>query len=139
MTKGKSNTKGASGPARSGGGITSNKLVKVTTVHGSRDTKMVAPTAAAHIGRSVGNHASEAGGKTLQRPNVPLYKPTRDAAPLGNEVAKNVGRGAPGAGRILHGQSGSQGQHGPANQGSPMPGQGGPGGPAGFGFKGPGR
>jgi hypothetical protein len=65
-----------------------------------------------NIGRSVGNHASEGGGKTLQRPSVPLYAPTKAAVPMGNEVAKNVGRGHPGAGRTVH-ATGSQGQHGP--------------------------
>jgi hypothetical protein len=40
--------------------------------------------------------------------------------PLGNEVAKNVGRGGAGTGRKLYGQSGSQQQYG-APEGKPAP------------------
>jgi hypothetical protein len=40
--------------------------------------------------------------------------------PLGNQVALNVGKGGPGAGRTIH-TRGSQGHHGPANPGSSPP------------------
>jgi hypothetical protein len=39
---------------------------------------------------------------------------------FGNELATNVGKGGPGTGRTLYGQSGLQGQHGPV-AGSPRP------------------
>jgi hypothetical protein len=41
--------------------------------------------------------------------------------PFGNQVALNVKGGGPGTGRTLHGQSGTQGTHGPTNPGSPRP------------------
>jgi hypothetical protein len=108
------------GPARSGGGATMNKNVRPPIRTGSPRQRNVTPDGAASIGRSVGNHASEGaegGGYTTKRPNAPLYVEARAPVPLGNEVALNVGRGGPGAGRVVH-QSGSQGQHGPAVQGS---------------------
>lgn len=138
MSKSKSNTSGAKAPARSGGGATMNKNVRVPIRSGSPNIKKANPDVVSNIGRSIGNHSSEGGGKTTQRPNQPLYQETKDRAPLGNQLVNNVGAGGPGAGRILHGQSGSQGQHGPVNPGGPglprTPG----GGPGGFGFTGKG-
>jgi hypothetical protein len=46
------------------------------------------------------------------------------SVPLGNELAKNVGKGGPGAGRTLYGQCGTQGTHGPVNPGATRPGAG---------------
>jgi hypothetical protein len=122
-----------------GGGVNSKKHVKTPVKYGSPMTRKVNVDVASNIGRSVGNHASDAaGGKDTVRPNQPMYKPTKAmGSGLGNEMAKNVGRGGPGAGRILHGQSGSQGTHDAVNPGSspniPLSSSGGPGG---FGFKG---
>jgi len=134
------NTRGASGPARSGGGATSNKLVKPTVRGGPSSTKIVSVSAAGSIGRAKGDHVGTSGGKTVARPKDPLIQGTRSQVPSGNAVALNVGKGGPGAGRVLHGQAGSQSQHGPANQGSTggspfLPGGSGRG-PGSFGFKG---
>ena len=106
--------------AKSGGGPLMNKNVKVTPTGGSPNTRKVSVSGAAHIGRSVGNHAE--GGKTLQRNDPPLYQPAKAATGMGNEIAKNVGRGGVGTGRINHGPSGSQGTHGNVNPGIPTPG-----------------
>ncbi len=43
--------------------------------------------------------------------------PAGGGVKLGNEVALNVGKGGPGAGRSVH-RTGSQGTHGPVNPGS---------------------
>jgi hypothetical protein len=51
-----------------------------------------------------------------------LHNPAKDfqPVPFGNEVALNVKGGGPGAGRTLHGQSGTQGCHGkPASGNAP--------------------
>ena len=47
----------------------------------------------------------------------PNFNPVRQ----GNEIALNVGRGGPGAGRTLYGQAGSQGTYGATNPGNPRP------------------
>jgi hypothetical protein len=102
--------------SHNGGGRTP---VKVGVRTGPPNTKVVSPSGAAHIGRSVGNHAEN---KTTSRPPTPLVTGTKPQVPLGNAVALNVGRGGPGKGYVNHGPSGSQGQHGPAVQGStPQP------------------
>jgi hypothetical protein len=100
----------------SGGGAKS-KLV--TTAHGSSMTRKVSPDAVSNIGLSKGNHVTGGGGRETNRPAVPLYAPAQAPCCLGNEVAKNVGRGGPGAGRTVH-PSGSQMQHGPV-AGTPAP------------------
>jgi hypothetical protein len=38
---------------------------------------------------------------------------------MGNSVALNVGKGGVGTGRVLYGQCGSQGTHGPTAPGNP--------------------
>jgi hypothetical protein len=149
--------KGSSGKPGSGGGLQSNKYVKAEHVGGSSQTRQVPPTAAAHIGRQVGDHSMDGSGKPMQRNDPSLYSPTRDFGNHGNEVAKNVGRGGPGTGRTVHAK-GSQAYYGNpenhpgtinadrsisppgSNQGSsvptrPMGSPQGGGGPGGFGFK----
>jgi len=121
--------------AKSGGGATMNKVRSVGVRAGPPSTKVISVSAAASIGRSKGNHVGSGGGKTVTRPADPLVQGTRPQVPMGNAVALNVGKGGPGKGYVLHGQSGSQSQHGPARQpeGGSAPTQSGPGS---FGFKG---
>jgi hypothetical protein len=72
------------------------------------------------IGESMGNHITES-RKVLR--NVPqAVFDGRAAIPsrLGNEIATNVGRGGPGAGRVVH-RSGSQQTWGSVNPGNPPP------------------
>jgi hypothetical protein len=104
------------GQSGSGGGAKS-KLV--TTAHGSPLTRKVSPDAVANIGLSKGSHVTEKGGREVTRPATPLYSSAAAPCCLGNEIAKNVGRGAPGAGRTVY-ASGSQMQHGPVNPGMPQ-------------------
>ena len=126
-------SKSMSGKARSGGGATMNKNVKVGVRSGPPATKIISPSAASNIGLSKGNHAMDKG--TVKRPADPLVKGTASQVPSGNAKALAVGRGGPGADRIVH-KTGSQAQHGPvrfgAPESAPTPG----GGPGGFGFKG---
>jgi hypothetical protein len=110
---------GAKGPARSGGGPNMNKNVRPPIKTGPSTANAHSPSRAAHVGRAIGDHVSSGGGKTVQRPADPI-RTRPNPAPHGNAKALAVGRGSPGADRILHGQSGSQSQHGPVNPGNPM-------------------
>ena len=105
-----SNTRGASGPARSGGGITSNKLVQ-TPVRTGQPARGVNPGAVSYLGNKIGNHAQDGrtradGGGTPWNTN----SPTNASQILGNEKALDVGRGGPGKGYVVHG-CGAQGKH----------------------------
>lgn len=105
-----------SGPARSGGGATMNKNVRVPIRTGERTANAISPGAAARIGTSVGNHSMDRG--TVKRPAEPLVtgKVSQPVA-LGNAKALDVGGGGVGTGRVTH-RSGSQSLHGTPVQGS---------------------
>jgi hypothetical protein len=85
--------------ARSGGGIRSNKVARVGVRAGSRTTNVVSPSAVADLGGS------------LAYKRLPLVKAQAPAVPMGNDLARNVGTGGPGAGRVTH-HCGTQGTHG---------------------------
>ena len=104
---------GKGGGTHSGGGRTP---VKGSIRSGPPRASVVSPAGAAGIGVAVGNHAE---GKTVSAPKQPLYTGTKPGVPAGNAVALNVGKGGPGAGRVVH-ATGSQSQHGPA-AGTPEP------------------
>jgi hypothetical protein len=91
-----------------------NKHVEIRPVVGSTMTRKTNPATAGDFGKSIGNHASDNGrpGGMVQRKDAPLHVPAKAPSRLGNDLALNVGRGGPGAGRFLHGQSGSQGTYG---------------------------
>jgi hypothetical protein len=97
-----------SGPAKSGGGANSRVVHNVAIKSGAPTTRAINPGAVSQIGIKQGNHAE---GRTVQRPPQPIVAANRSQVPLGNEVAKNVGKGGVGAGRVVH-PSGSQGHHG---------------------------
>jgi hypothetical protein len=134
MAQSKSPT-GASGKSSGGGGINTRQHVRPTVRGGPPNTKIISPSAAANIGISKGDHVTERAGN-VQRPNDPLVAGTRPQVALGNSVALNVGRGSPGAGRVVH-SSGSQSTHGSPNPGNPIPTPGGSG-PGSMGFPNPG-
>jgi hypothetical protein len=87
MTKGQ---RGASGPAKSGGGITSNKLVKPGVKAGPPQTNVVSQGAVSRLG----SH------QVLTKAQ-PLIPRTASQVPLGNALATNVGAGGPGKGRTV--------------------------------------
>jgi hypothetical protein len=90
-----------------------NKHVKIRPVVGSTMTRKTNPATAGDFGKSIGNHVMGSGKNgTIQRKDPPLHVPAQAPSRLGNDLALNVGRGGPGAGRFLHGQSGSQGTYG---------------------------
>ena len=105
---------------RGGGGYGSRPHVEtpVRTGSGSKSTR---PAGVSQIGYQVGDHTTNRPGSSGYR-GEKLHSPERNFQPVkfGNELATNVGKGGPGAGRTLYGQSGLQGQHGPV-AGSPRP------------------
>ena len=56
MSKSRSNISGAKGPARSGGGITSNKLVRPAVRGGPPNTRAVSPAAVGKIGLGMADY-----------------------------------------------------------------------------------
>jgi hypothetical protein len=103
------NPNASGGPIRTGGGVGSNKHIKVPLVGGSSQLRKVAPGMAGNSGRAIGNHTMQG---TTVRKDPPLHTPAPNPAPHGNSLTNNVGRGGPGAGRFNHGPSGSQGTYG---------------------------
>jgi hypothetical protein len=89
---------------KSGGGLTSNKLVNVGLRTGS-PSKGSSPAAADQIGQST----------FFTKEKIDAGR-AYNASQLGNALATNVGAGKPGAGRTVH-HCGSQGTHGPVNPG----------------------
>ena len=106
-----------------GGGPRSKNVVepRVRTGGGSRNAR---PAGVAQLGQMQGDHTTNRPGSSGYR-GEELHGPaSRNAqfTPFGNEIALNVGKGGPGTGRNLHGQSGSQGCHGqPAPGASGLP------------------
>jgi hypothetical protein len=98
-------------------GISSKHVVQpsVRTGTGSRGTH---PGGVAQLGQHTGDHTTNRRDSSGYR-GEPLHN-NRNFNPVkfGNELATNVGRGGPGTGRTLHGQSGSQGCHGQPAQGA---------------------
>jgi hypothetical protein len=93
-------------PVRSGGGLQSLKTKQVREATREKPaTHKVSEEAAGQLGASVGFRAP-----TLYQSHG--FQPVRH----GNELATNVGKGGPGAGRTVH-RSGSQGTHGSVSQG----------------------
>ena len=93
---------------KSGGGLTSNKLVR-PNVRTGQPYKGTSPAAADYLGQAT----------AFPKEQVEVG-PAYTGSKLGNELATNVGTGGPGKGRTtMH--CGSQGQHGPVNPGQPRP------------------
>ena len=90
---------------------------------GKTPTKQTTRTGAAAQGVDPGA-VSRIGAKQYQP--VPAERtpmPAGGGVKLGNEVALNVGRGGAGTGRTVHAR-GTQGTHGPVNQGDSPPSRG---------------
>jgi hypothetical protein len=116
------NRNSGSGGHRPGGGLASNKRKEVAVRYGQR-AEEVRHQGVAQIGSSIGNHVTDKRG-TVGRGVEKVRGELRPAGgpsgiPLGNQIAGNVGKGAPGAGRNLYGKSGTNQQYGEANPGGP--------------------
>jgi hypothetical protein len=92
----------------SGGGITSNKLVRESVRGGSPNLTAYSPRGVSQLGVSQGSTLSKTGAFTTQNSALPLSDgQRRDFVPMGNQLATNVGAGGPGAGRTTY-RAGSQ-------------------------------
>src|SRR5215475_717251 len=96
--------------ARSGGGVTMNKNVRVGVRAGPASTNVINPKRTSQIGTAVDPRAVER-----------VRAGTASQVPLGNQLATNVGKGGPGTGRTLYGEAGTQGMHGSSVAGNPRP------------------
>jgi hypothetical protein len=95
-------TKSRTAKAKSGGGITSNKLVRVGQKLNPRSVDVVSVAATDMLGQAT----------SFKKPD--LVKPARDFAPMGNAMTNNCGPN--GEGRTIYAR-GYQGQHGSAAKG----------------------
>ncbi len=91
---------------KKGGGIGSRQHVS-TPVREGRPRHGKNVRAVGQIGSSMGNHATEGGGKTLHKAVERMEGGRGTPSQLGNSVALNVGAGGPGKGRQVY-ASGSQ-------------------------------
>jgi hypothetical protein len=91
--------------AKSGGGLTLNKLVRPGVKTGPARANVMNPKGVSQLGTAVDAKSVE-----------PLQSGSKAQVPLGNALATNVGRGGPGTGRVTY-ASGSQGTHGAVNRG----------------------
>jgi hypothetical protein len=107
----------------SGGGITSNKLVREGVRGGSPNLTAYSPRGVSQLGYSPGSVLSKTGSFTSRNSAVPLSEgQKRDFVPMGNSLTNNVGPGGPGSGRDVM-RSGSQGTHGPVAGPAPVRGR----------------
>jgi len=88
----------------SGGGIESRQRKEVGVKTGSRTLNAINPNRVGGIG------LQQVFADGTSGPKLVTGTP-KDFVPLGNAVALNVGKGGPGKGRELLGQSGTQGNH----------------------------
>jgi len=102
---------------RPAGGIGSRVVTK-QAVRTGQPARGVNPGRVAQHGLALGNKATDS-TKRLN-PVEPKFTQSPPSVKLGNEVAKNVGGGGPGAGRTVM-RSGAQGTHGPVAPGNPPP------------------
>ena len=93
---------------KSGGGLTSNKLVR-PNVRTGQPYKGTSPAAADYLGQAT----------AFPKEQVEVG-PAYTGSKLGNELALNVKGGGPGTGRTVH-HCGSQGTHGSVNPGHSPP------------------
>jgi hypothetical protein len=85
-----------------GGGIGSRATGRPTTYFTGRPSDRINPKGVSQIGQQMGNHSMDSGGKPLTRSVEPVRQGAMGgmgSVPLGNQIATNVGKGGPGAGR----------------------------------------
>ena len=91
-----------------------SKNVVKTPVKTGAGSKGISPGWVNQRGNLIGDHATTPDGRSAtgyrgeQKFTDQNFQPVK----FGNELATNVGKGGPGAGRTLYGQSGQQGCHG---------------------------
>jgi hypothetical protein len=105
----------------SGGGLTSNKLVRPGVKAGPANTNVVSPRGTSQLGASQSGKMRQ-GAHTAINTSLNVFERKAAEQPLGNAVALNVGKGGPGTGRTIY-PSGYQGTHGPVAGPAPVQGR----------------
>jgi hypothetical protein len=101
----------------SGGGIQSSKLVRVGVNAGPSSTRIIDPRGVSQLGYATGSKLARPSSYTTQNSALPVFKGNAAQVPLGNQLATNVGKGSPGAGRTIY-RPGTQSTYGAPVQGS---------------------
>jgi hypothetical protein len=101
-----------------GGGIHSNKAVSKPVRTGAAREGITAGYAG-QLGTALGDHVTD--GRPANRAAEPMKAAAPYKSAMGNELATNVGKGGPGAGRQVH-RSGSQAHHGAPTAAATKPG-----------------
>jgi hypothetical protein len=101
----------------SGGGITSNKLVRPGVKAGPANTNVVSPRGVSQYGYATGSRISRTGSYTTENTSLPVIERKAGESVLGHVKALDVGKGGPGTGRTIY-KSGYQSLHGAPVQGS---------------------
>jgi hypothetical protein len=101
----------------SGGGFGSSNVRHTSAPKVEPRARGINPSAVNELGNLVGDHATHSAKSTGYR-GEPLIRGPGYNNPQG---PTNMALSGPGAGRTLHGPSGSQGCHGTPNPGNPTP------------------
>jgi hypothetical protein len=94
---------------------------QATTYYRGRPATVINEAGVGQIALSIGNKVMEK-AKPLTKSIEPVRTGQVPSVPLGNDVARNVGAGGPGAGRVID-RTGGQGQHGPVAGNPPIQGR----------------
>ena len=73
--------------AKSGGGITSNKLVRVGVRAGPPSTNVVSPRGVSQLGYATGSRMNKTGSYTTENAALPVIQGTKPQVELGNKLA----------------------------------------------------
>jgi hypothetical protein len=105
----------------SGGGITSNKLVRPGVRTGPASTNKIDPRGVSQYGYSTGSLMTGPGGFTSKNSALPVNAGTAPQVPMGNAVAASTVCGVGGSRTVM--RSGSQSLHGTASGPAPVQGR----------------
>jgi hypothetical protein len=113
--------KPVSGKPVSGGGINSNKLVRVGVKTGPPSSNIKSPRGVSQYGYSPGSTLRREGSFTTQSSALPVNAGTMPQVKMGNAVAASTKAGPGGSRQVL--RSGGQGLHGPVHGPAPVQGR----------------
>jgi hypothetical protein len=104
-----------SGKGGPGGGMGSRAVGKPTQYFTGRPSQRVAPGGVSQFGEAVGNHITDRGATNYRGDPVRMGSlPGPGSTQLGNAKALDVGKGGPGAGRVVLRSGGQHGLASPA-------------------------
>jgi len=106
---------------KSGGGYTSNQVVRPGVRSGPPNTNLISPRGVSQYGYAPGSTLKKDGSYTTQNSALPVNQGTARQVPSGNAVAASTVAG-PGGSRTVY-RSGTQATHGPAAGPAPVQGR----------------